>query len=72
VGWVILYRDPETGGLSNHWITLHEEGHPVGFRPLLVMDAWEHAYAGMERARYVVAWDGDRVAFGTGPAWRGV
>ena len=36
VGWAILYQDPESGRLSNHWITLHEHGHPVGFRPLLV------------------------------------
>src|SRR5438128_3373052 len=33
VGWAILYEDPETGRLSNHWITLHEHGHPAGFRP---------------------------------------
>jgi len=55
VGWVILYRDRETGRLSNHWIGLHEEGHPVGFAPLLVMDLWEHAFTGMERERYVEA-----------------
>jgi len=63
VGWVILYRDPVGGALSNHWIGLHEEGHPAGFRPLLVMDVWEHAFAGMERPKYVeaflanVAWE---------------
>ncbi len=55
VGWAILYRDPATGRLSNHWIGLHEEGHPAGFSPILVMDAWEHAFAGMERVRYVDA-----------------
>ena len=55
VGWVILYRDPVAERLSNHWITLHEEGHPAGFTPLLVMDVWEHAYSGMDRARYVEA-----------------
>src|SRR4029079_368436 len=55
VGWVILYRDPVAGQLSNHWITLHEEGHPAGFTPLLVMDVWEHAYSGMDRTRYVEA-----------------
>jgi len=53
VGWVILYQDPSTGWLSNHWIGLHEEGHPAGFRPVLVMDVWEHAFAGMERPTYV-------------------
>jgi Fe-Mn family superoxide dismutase len=59
VGWAILYQDPETGRLSNHWITLHEHGHPSGFRPLLVMDVWEHAflidYKPTERARYIDA-----------------
>ncbi len=59
VGWAILYEDPETRRLSNHWITLHEHGHPAGFRPLLVMDVWEHAfmvdYGPTERAKYVDA-----------------
>lgn len=44
VGWVILYCDPQSGRLSNHWIGLHEVGHPAGFAPVLVMDVWEHAY----------------------------
>jgi superoxide dismutase, Fe-Mn family len=55
VGWAILYQDPATGALSNHWIGLHEEGHPAGFRPILVMDVWEHAFTGMERPAYVEA-----------------
>jgi Fe-Mn family superoxide dismutase len=59
VGWAILYQDPMTGNLSNHWITLHEEGHPAGFNPLLVMDVWEHAfmvdYKPAERAKYIEA-----------------
>src|SRR5579875_3736186 len=57
VGWAILYLDPETGRLSNHWISLHEHGHPAGFQPLLVMDVWEHAflvdYRPTERAKYI-------------------
>lgn len=63
VGWAILYEDPVTRRLSNHWIGLHEEGHPAGFRPLLVMDLWEHAFTGLERPNYVeaflanVAWE---------------
>ncbi len=44
VGWVVLYFDPHYRVLSNHWITLHEEGHLCGFQPVLVMDVWEHAY----------------------------
>lgn len=55
VGWAILYKDPQTGRLSNHWIGLHEEGHPAGFTPILVMDVWEHAFTGMPRPRYVDA-----------------
>ncbi len=44
IGWAILYFDPLHETYSNHWITLHEEGHPAGFVPILVMDVWEHAY----------------------------
>lgn len=43
-GWVILYLDPRDGALSNVWISSHEDGHPAGCVPLLVMDVWEHAY----------------------------
>lgn len=43
-GWAILYYDPRNDVLSNHWIGTHEEGHPAGFLPILVMDVWEHAY----------------------------
>src|SRR5262245_17880588 len=59
VGWAVLYEDPRTRRLSNHWITLHEHGHPAGCRPLLVMDVWEHAfmvdYRPTERAKYIDA-----------------
>jgi Fe-Mn family superoxide dismutase len=55
VGWAILYRDPLTQRPSNHWISLHQDGHPAGFTPILVMDVWEHAFTGMERARYIDA-----------------
>jgi len=55
VGWAILYRDPFTHRLSNHWIDLHQNGHPAGFTPILLMDVWEHAFTGMERERYIDA-----------------
>jgi superoxide dismutase, Fe-Mn family len=59
VGWAILFEDPMTDRLSNHWITLHQEGIPAGFKPLLVMDVWEHAfmrdYKATERKKYVEA-----------------
>ncbi|HET9050235.1 MAG TPA: Fe-Mn family superoxide dismutase [Candidatus Dormibacteraeota bacterium] len=57
VGWAVLYLDPATGRLSNHWITLHEDGNVAGFKPLLVMDVWEHAflldYKPADRPRYI-------------------
>jgi Fe-Mn family superoxide dismutase len=59
VGWAIAYQDPWTGRISNHWITLHEDGNPAGFTPILVMDVWEHAflldYKPAERAKYIEA-----------------
>ncbi len=59
VGWAILYQDPEHKVLSNHWITLHEEGNVAGFKPLLVMDVWEHAwfkdYKPADRPKYIEA-----------------
>jgi len=44
VGWAICYQNPNNGRISNHWITLHETGNVSGFRPILVMDVWEHAF----------------------------
>jgi Fe-Mn family superoxide dismutase len=59
VGWAITFQDPVTGLLSNHWISLHQEGNPAGFKPILVMDVWEHAflldYKPAERAKYIEA-----------------
>ncbi len=60
VGWAVTYQDPANGWLSNHWINSHESNHPAGFVPVLVMDAWEHAfipdYKATERAKYVDAY----------------
>ncbi|HEU5321405.1 MAG TPA: Fe-Mn family superoxide dismutase [Methylomirabilota bacterium] len=59
IGWVILFQDPATDRLTNHWVTLHQDGVPAGFKPLLVMDVWEHAfmrdYKATEKGRYVEA-----------------
>lgn len=59
VGWAILFQDPITKVLSNHWITLHEEGNIAGFVPILVMDVWEHAwlldYKPADRPKYIEA-----------------
>ena len=60
VGWAVAYQNPENKLLSNYWIELHDKGHPPGFRPLVVMDCWEHAfipdYHATERAKYVDAY----------------
>eukprot|EP01065_Artemidia_motanka_P036449 TRINITY_DN44370_c0_g1_i1.p2 TRINITY_DN44370_c0_g1~~TRINITY_DN44370_c0_g1_i1.p2 ORF type:complete len:218 (+),score=56.07 TRINITY_DN44370_c0_g1_i1:27-656(+) len=44
IGWAILYLDPSTGALNNHFVQLHEDGNVAGFVPILIMDVWEHAY----------------------------
>ncbi len=44
IGWAIAYLDPANGQITNHWITEHEMGHPAGFKPIVVLDIWEHAY----------------------------
>lgn len=60
VGWAITFQDPRTGWLSNHWVTLHNDGNIAGYTPIVVMDAWEHAfvpdYKPTERAKYVEAY----------------
>lgn len=60
VGWAICYQNPETKEISNHWIELHDNGHPPGYRPMVVMDCWEHAfvpdYKVTERAKYIDAY----------------
>ena len=59
VGWAMCYVNPHSGRLSNHWISLHENGNVAGFIPVLVMDVWEHAYlldyTPSERAAYIEA-----------------
>ena len=59
IGWAMTFQDPATGWLSNHFVTLHENGLPAGYRPILVLDGWEHAfmrdYKAFERGKYVEA-----------------
>ncbi len=59
VGWAIAYQDQTNGRISNHWVTLHEDGNLAGFAPILVMDVWEHAflldYKPAERPKYIEA-----------------
>lgn len=59
VGWAVLFQDPVTGWLSNHWLSLHQDGVPASFKPILVCDVWEHAfmvdYVPADRAKYIEA-----------------
>lgn len=56
IGWVILYKDGETGRFVNAWINEHDLGHLAGSKILLVMDVWEHAFItqyGLDREKYI-------------------
>jgi superoxide dismutase, Fe-Mn family len=61
VGWVLTSLDPSSNRLINTWVSDHEVGHIAGFKPIVVMDVWEHAYVGDYgpntdgRARYIEA-----------------
>ncbi|MBK6723112.1 MAG: superoxide dismutase [Acidobacteria bacterium] len=59
VGWAAVYQDPSNGAISNHWINLHETGNVAGYKPILIMDVWEHAfikdYAPADRPKYIEA-----------------
>ena len=59
IGWAFTMQDPHTGWLSNHFVQLHQDNLVAGFKPVLVMDGWEHAfmrdYLATERAKYVDA-----------------
>jgi Fe-Mn family superoxide dismutase len=59
VGWAACYQDPSNGSISNHWINLHETGNVAGYKPVLIMDVWEHAfikdYAPADRPKYIEA-----------------
>ncbi|AOV99460.1 superoxide dismutase [Dehalococcoides mccartyi] len=58
IGWVVLYKDSQTGRLFNQWINEHETGHLAGLSPILVIDVFEHAFItdyGLKRADYISA-----------------
>jgi Fe-Mn family superoxide dismutase len=57
IGWVMLYYDPWADRLFNG-INEHNGDHLCGTSPLLVMDAFEHAYMfdyGLKRTDYIEA-----------------
>ncbi len=59
IGWTILYADPKTRYLINCFVGEHQDGHIAGFKPIVVMDIWEHAYMvdhkSGERLKYIEA-----------------
>lgn len=63
IGWAILYLDPKNMQLTNHFIAEHQDGVITDFKPILVMDVWEHAYmvdhSATERAKYIDAFLGN-------------
>jgi superoxide dismutase, Fe-Mn family len=55
-GWVILYRDKQTGIIFNSWVNEYEGGLMIECDPLLVMDVFDHAYVldfGSDREKYI-------------------
>jgi len=60
VGWVLTVQDPTTGWVANRWVTLHQDGNIAGYRIILALDAWEHAwtvdYKPTERAKFLENW----------------
>lgn len=57
IGWVVCYHDPVRGAFDNYWIDRHDVGHPAGYKPVVVIDMWEHAWSAYlkptEKAKYV-------------------
>lgn len=44
-GWAVLGRHEYTGELITYRVQEHQNGQLAGFVPVLVIDAWEHAYS---------------------------
>ena len=58
IGWAVLYQDQLSGNLINFWINEHDVSHPAGCTPILILDAFEHAFMidyGLKRADYIEA-----------------
>lgn len=55
-GWVIFGYEPLTQTYQNIILSAHDAGNLIGFKPLLVLDCYEHAYFmdyGTDKTRYV-------------------
>lgn len=58
IGWAVLCYDNFAQALFNTWIDQHDTGHLAGCVPILVLDAFEHAYVqdyGINRKDYIEA-----------------
>lgn len=44
IGWVATLFDAQRGYLHNLWIASHDLQVPAGYRPVFVLDLWEHAW----------------------------
>ena len=57
IGWAVTYYDPSRQVFDNYWIDRHDVGHPAGYRPIVVMDLWEHAWSAYlkptDKAKYL-------------------
>lgn len=57
IGWVVTYHDPVRGVFDNYWIDRHDVGHPAGYKPVVIIDMWEHAWSAYlkptEKAKYI-------------------
>ncbi len=55
-GWVITGLNTRDNKLYNYVVDLHDEHVPLGVRPILVSDMWEHSYIldyGINKAEYI-------------------
>lgn len=58
IGWAILSYDSHAHRLFNIWVNEHDQGFLADSRPLLVLDAFEHAHItdyGIKRDAYIGA-----------------
>ncbi len=68
-GWAISAYNPINGKLQNFTVDEHDLHIPIGIKPILVMDLWEHAYMidyGINKNSYIEAFikniDWDKVS----------
>jgi Fe-Mn family superoxide dismutase len=58
-GWVMLYKDTETGNLLNSWVDEQHLGILNGLDVIIALDMWEHSYyldyAPADKSKYVEA-----------------